>query len=415
MSQTRKIKKLLSQWEHENVKNEVELVAEDSLMPETTSKKPKMEEYLANRYDFRFNVLTGMTEYRKKNEGIFCALDERERNTLYMELRGDDIKCTFSGLLRFLHSSLIEEFHPFRAYFQMLPAWDGKDRLPDLAKRVSDHPLWIKAFHRWMLALAAQWMGIGHLHANSVAPILISTEQGMMKSTFCKSLMPSILEGYYTDKADLTAQGCLEHKLALMGIINLDEFDCIPDQRMAQLKNLMQMSSVTIRQAYKKNFRQLPRIASFIGTSNRPDLLTDPTGSRRFVCVEVMRKIDCSNMEMDHIYAQLKAELAAGERYWFTSAEEQEIQEHNASFYQVRPEEELIRSRYRAPLSGEQYEMLSLIEILDGLRSEHSHLLRRCDMKRFGIILQTIGMEKVHTRYGNRYKVVCVKGEGCER
>jgi hypothetical protein len=52
--------------------------------------------------------------------------------------------------------------------------------------------------------------------------------------------------------------------------------------------------------------------------------------------------------------------------------------------------------------------MLSLVDILAGLRSEHAHLLRRCDMKRFGVILQTLGMEKVHTRLGNRYKVVRV-------
>ena len=402
MNQTKKIKRLLTRWEKESSGQTADVQGVEK-QKET---KPKMEEYLVNRYDFRFNVLTGMTEYRRKTGTEFRILDERERNTLFMELRGEEIKCTFSGLLRFVHSSLIEEYHPFRSYFQELPTWDGKERLSLLAGRVSGNPLWIKAFHRWMLALTAQWMGMERLHANSVAPILISTEQGMMKSTFCKSLMPEALQNYYTDKADLSAQGFLEHKLALMGIINLDEFDSIPEQRMAQLKNLMQMPAVTIRQAYRKNFRQLPRIASFIGTSNRPDLLTDPTGSRRFVCIEVRQKIDCSNLEMDQVYAQLKAEIGSGERYWFTSAEEQEIQEHNASFRQIRPEEELLRAYYRAPLPDEEPEILSLVEIMDGLRSEHAHLLRRCDMKRFGIILQTLGMEKVHTRNGNRYKVV---------
>ena len=406
MSQAKKIKKMLSQWEQEKIRKVVAVPSENAVKPETSYGKPKMEEYLIKQYDFRFNVLTGLTEYRIKATGEFRALDERERNTLFIELRGKGIKCTFSGLLRFLHSSLIEEFHPFHTYFQMLPAWDGTNRITSLASRISDNPLWINCFHRWMLALTAQWMGIKKLHANSVAPILISTEQGMMKSTFCKSLMPKVLQDYYTDKVDLTTQGFLEHKLALMGIINLDEFDSLSEQRMAQLKNLMQASTVTIRQTYKKNFRQLPRIASFIGTSNRPDLLTDPTGSRRFVCVEVKHKIDCSNMEMDQVYAQLKAELEAGERHWFTSAEEEEIQKHNASFYQIRPEEELLRTHYRAPIDGEEPEMLSLIDILDELKREHAHLFYRCDMKRFGIFLQTIGIEKVHTRHGNQYKVI---------
>ena len=408
MSQTKKIKKLLSQWEQENVNKVAEIANESIVQTETFHAKSKMEDFLYSRYDFRFNVLTGMTECRKKQEGEFHALDERERNTLFMELRGNEIKSTFSGLLRFLHSSLIEEYHPFHAYFQTLPVWDGKDRITGLAKRVSENPLWIKSFHRWLVAVTAQWLGVGSVHANSMAPILISTEQGMMKSTFCKSLMPDVLQSYYTDKIDFLAQGSLEQKLALMGIINLDELDSMPEHRMAQLKNLMQASSVTIRQAYKKNFRQLPRIASFIGTSNRLDLLTDLTGSRRFICIEVKHKIDCSNMEMEQVYAQLQAELAAGERYWFTSAEEKEIQEHNSSFYQVRPEEELLRTRYRAPQPGEQYEMPSLVDMLDDIKRTHPHLFRRCDMKRFGVILQTLGIEKVHTRYGNRYKVIRV-------
>ena len=409
MNQVKKIKRMLTQWEQEKKEQSVDIPKEEMTKVKNISNKTCMEKYLKSHYNFRFNVLMGETEYCKKAETEFHVLGERERNTLFLELRRKDVKCTYSGLLRFVHSSMIEEFHPFYNYFQNLPAWDGKDRMVDLAKRVSNTSLWFKTFHRWMLALTAQWMGIEKLHANSMAPILVSTEQGMMKSTFCKSLMPKTLENYYTDKVDLSAQGGLEHKLALMGIINLDEFDCISEQRMAQLKNLMQMPSVTIRQAYKKNFRQLPRIASFIGTSNRFDLLTDPTGSRRFMCVEVKQKIDCSNLEMDQVYAQLKTELAAGERYWFTSAEEQEIQEHNSSFYQIRPEEELLRTRYRAPLPNEHFEMLSLVDILAGLRNEHAHLLRRCDLKRFGIILQILGMEKMHTRYGNRYKVVRIE------
>ena len=406
MSKVKKIKRMLTQWEQEKREQALNVSSEEMVEVDTCHGKSSMEEYLERQYRFRYNVLTGLTEYCKKSETEFRILGERERNTLFLELCGKEIKCTYSGLLRFVHSSMIKEHHPFHAYFENLSAWDGKDRVINLAKRVSNHPLWIKTFHRWMLALTAQWMGMEKLHANSMAPILVSTEQGMMKSTFCKSLMPKMLEDYYTDKADLSAQGFLEHKLALMGIINLDEFDSISDQRMAQLKNLMQMPSVTIRQAYKKNFRQLPRIASFIGTSNRFDLLTDPTGSRRFMCVEIKQKIDCSNLEMDQVYAQLKTELNAGERYWFTSAEEQDIQEHNSLFYQIRPEEELLRTHYRAPLPGEHFEMLSLVDILAGLRNEHAHLLRRCDLKRFGIILQTLGMEKVHTRHGNRYKVV---------
>ena len=404
MNRTKRIKKALVRMENKRLEMPVVGEEQEAIVSPCTD----METFLSMHYQFRFNVLTGMTEYRVKQEGCadFRVLDERERNTIFMKLKGEKLKCTFSGLLRYIHSSLIEEYHPFKSFFSNLPSWDGRDHVSELAARVSDNPLWIKGFHRWMLAVVAQWQGLDTVHANSVAPVLISTEQGMMKSTFCKSLMPECLQAYYTDRIDMTSEGCLENKLALMGLINMDEFDQIPTNRMAQLKNLMQTPSITIRQAYKKNFRQLPRIASFIGTSNRKDLLTDPTGSRRFLCIEVMQKIDCTSLDINQVYAQLKTELANGERYWFTSEEEQEIQENNSPYRQVRPEEELLLSHYRIPMEGEAYEMLSLVEMLNELRSEYAPLLRHCDYKLFGCFLQAAGMERVHTRQGNRYKVV---------
>lgn len=99
----------------------------------------------------------------------------------------------------------------------------------------------------------------------------------------------------------------------------------------------MQMPALNLRKAYKKNYRLLPRIASFIGTSNRKDLLTDPTGSRRFICVEVEGRIDCTHINHDQLYAQLRHELLTGERYWFTSEEEAEIQRHNLDFTESCP------------------------------------------------------------------------------
>ena len=67
--------------------------------------------------------------------------------------------------------------------------------------------------------MTAQWMGVTGSHANSVAPLLISTEQGYLKSTFCKSLLPPALQRYYMDKVDLTSQGHIERRLAEMGLL----------------------------------------------------------------------------------------------------------------------------------------------------------------------------------------------------
>lgn len=85
--------------------------------------------------------------------------------------------------------------------------------------------------------------------------------------------MPVALRRYYLDNLKLTSEGKAERLLSEMGLINLDEFDKYASAKMPLLKNLMQMSSLNICKAYQRNFRNLPRIASFIGTSNRFDLL----------------------------------------------------------------------------------------------------------------------------------------------
>ena len=115
-----------------------------------------------------------------------------------------------------------------------------------LQRRVSDKDLWIRSFHRWMLAATAQWTGSGDRgrRANSVAPLLISTVQGLGKSTFCRMLLPDELRDYFTESFDLTNASSAENKLASYGLINLDEFDRLPASRMPQLKNLMQMEDL---------------------------------------------------------------------------------------------------------------------------------------------------------------------------
>lgn len=379
-------------------------------------KPDELSRFLNDNYRFRFNLLSEVTEYQSAHSTAseFTFLGEREMNTICIEAFNAGICCRDRDVKRYICSTYIETYHPFHMYLDRLPEWDGTDRMTDLSARVSTRPYWKNCFHRWMLALTAQWMGLNRgIHANCTAPLLISTEQGRHKSTFCKSLVPPSLQAYYTDQLDMSGENSTEIKLALMGLINLDEFDRLSVRKMAQLKNLMQMPSLNVRKAYKKNYSQLPRIASFIGTSNRKDLLTDPTGSRRFICVEVENMIDCTGIDHDQLYAQLKHELLSGARYWFTTDEEAEIQRHNEEFYRIMPEEEIFRSHFRAAASDETCELLSLADILEVLREHHRGLMRNINLAHFGSALVASGVERLHTREGNRYRVVRL-GEGRE-
>ena len=178
---------------------------------------------------------------------------------------------------------------------------------------------------------------------------------------------------------------------------------------MPLLKNLMQASALNIRKAYKRSASALPCIASFIGTSNREDLLVDRTGSRHFLCVSLEHAIDCvTPVEHEQLYAQLKAELLSGKRSWFNKEEEQAIQQHNALFYKHIPEEEVFRLCFRfATQEDHPQEVLTLsaTQLFERMKATHPSVMRGMTVYSLSRILPRLG-ERVHTAKGNVYRVV---------
>ena len=376
----------------------------------------RLSRYLKLHYAFRYNLLTERTECARLNAEkadeahhlTYTPVDSRTLNGIALSAIENGVECWDRDVKRYVESDHVQAYHPFELYFKNLPEWDGKDRVTELARRVSDKDVWIRSFHRWMLAVTAQWTGSGNRdrRANSVAPLLVSPTQGLGKSTFCRMLLPKELRDYFTESFDLTNASSAENKLASYGLINLDEFDRLPVSRMPQLKNLMQMEDLRVRRAYRRSAEALPRIASFIGTSNRRDLLTDLSGSRRFICVEVEHAIDCTT-PIDHaqLYAQLLHELNNGERCWFSKAEEAEIQAANRPFYRITPAEELIGSCFAFAESGEQgARLMSAADIYTVLKKKNPAALKDCSCTSFSRLLAQLG-RRVHTRYGNGYWV----------
>ena len=375
----------------------------------------RLAAFAEERYDLRHNLLTGQAEFRPKGQdaATFLPLTARDLNSLCLAAHEAGIPCWDRDVSRFVASDRLPDYHPFRDYFDRLPPWDGKDRLDALARRVSDSALWVSGFRRWMLAVAAQWMGMGNGHANSMAPVLVSGRQGLGKSTFCRNLLPPELS-YYTDSVDVANTARMEQLLVGMEIINLDEFDRIPVRRHPALKNVMQLTDLHVRKAYRRDTLRLPRIASFIATSNSHELLSDPSSSRRFLCVEVERPIDNTNIEHAQIYAQLKDMFLGGERYGFTAEKEAEIQRANVAFYRIFPAEEAFARHFRAARPDEEALSVSLPELIALLRKRQPGTLTGIGMQEFSRALVAAGVERRHTEKGNRYRIVPLEHEGCK-
>ncbi len=379
---------------------------------ETEQIQQKMEQYLLNRYHFRFNVLTEQTEYSKKGNGIpiYKVISQRTLNSLCLEARARHINCWDKDVSRFVNSEQMPDYHPLLSYMDALPEWDGKDRVTPLAQRISAKSFWVNSFHRWLLGVTAQWSGRMARCANAVAPMLVSSEQGRCKSTFCELLMPDSLKAYFTDSFELTGQAGCEQKLAFFGLINLDEYDRLPPQKLPLLKNLMQMKKLDFRKSHRSSYSHLPRMASFIGTSNRKALLTDPSGSRRYFFAEVKEKIDCSPLEHKQLFAQLKAELDEGKRYWFSAEEEAELKLRNQAYYALPTETEMVFHYFRLPEKDEDFKLYSAVALFNFLLKRYPAAMRGMTVNKMGRIMNSIGAERMHTTTGNMYKLVPLAG-----
>lgn len=150
----------------------------------------------------------------------------------------------------------------------------------------------------------------------------------------------------------------------------------------------------------------LPRTASFIGTSNEVELLNDPTGSRRFLCVLLEHDIDCSPLDHAQLFAQLKAEVLAGASLFLSKSEERELEEHNRAFWRRSPMMEVLWQCFRLPRGREDGEHLTASQIFVAMQQRFPAALRQQTPEGLGRLLRGEGLRPTHTRQGNTYRLV---------
>lgn len=264
----------------------------------------RMISFLTMRYAFRYNTVLSCTEYRPVAlpADSFTPLDSRMLRRIILEVQREGIEVGPNDIRNYIESDYVRQFDPVGEYLASCEgAWDGHDHIGDLARTVpTDAPLWHKWFKTWLLAMVSQWQNQpSRLYGNSVAPLLISP-QGYHKSTFCRRLLPDALKWGYTDSLTLSDRRQVMLTMSQQLLINLDEFNQIsPRVQQGFLKNVIQLPSIKAKRPYGTHLEELPRKASFIATSNMTDILSDPSGNRRFIGIELTAPIDTSRVP-DH-------------------------------------------------------------------------------------------------------------------
>ena len=334
-------------------------------VPPETLLTMRIDMFLRENYELRKNVMRGVAEYRHRlGLGFdFQDLTEEARNSMTLRALELGIKCWDKDIRRYVGSDDIELYDPIEDYLDRLPRWDRRDRIDALARRVpADDPQWPYLFHVWMRSMVAMWQGKGQ-SGNALVPLIIG-RQGCGKSSFCRILLPRELREYYNDRINFKNEADLNLGLTSFALINLDEFDSVTQRQQIVLKYLVSTAELKYRPPYGKAYSAHRRYASFIGTTNELTPLVDPTGSRRFVCVEAKGIIDfLTPIDYQQVYAQLAEEISRGERYWLTKDEEQELQQANRRYQRVSGIGEMLASLCRQPSSADEGRWLTLRDI----------------------------------------------------
>lgn len=374
----------------------------------------RMISFLTMRYAFRYNTVLSCTEYRPValSADSFTPLDPRMLRRIILEVQREGIEVSPNDIRNYIESDYVRQFDPVDDYLASCEgAWDGHDHIGDLARTVpTDAPLWHKWFKTWLLAMVSQWQNQpSRLYGNSVAPLLISP-QGYHKSTFCRRLLPDALKWGYTDSLTLSDRRQVMLAMSQQLLINLDEFNQIsPRVQQGFLKNVIQLPSIKAKRPYGTHLEELPRKASFIATSNMIDILSDPSGNRRFIGIELTAPIDTSRVPDHHqLFAQALQLLRNGSRSWFDKAETEQIMLWNRRYEIQEPADQYFSLCFSVaddPLDPSA-EWLSTAEIFDVIKQKVGSSLQVNTLIAFGRKLANMpGMRRRKCETCTRYLV----------
>ena len=221
-----------------------------NVMKQTEEFRPKRQQDSTNgnsdttnfRYDST-NFSYDSTNYCNGDTTVWRQLTDREMRRIAIE-QMEEVGVAWSvDVELYVRSALIPSYNPVTDYLERCGTWDGReDYIRRMATRVpTAYRQWPDLFHRWLLAMVAQWMNLSRDFGNSVVPMLIGG-QGTHKSTFCKLVLPPELREYYIDDVKMDSAEQVERMLGRMLLVNIDEYNAKTPREQAKIKRILTMA-----------------------------------------------------------------------------------------------------------------------------------------------------------------------------
>ena len=256
-------------------------------------------------------------------------------------------------------------------------------------------------------------MQLDTLHGNECVPTLIGS-QGCGKTTFLRRLLPQHLRQYYLDHLNLSNKFDKEMALTNNLLVNLDELDAIRPTQHAALKQTLSKSKVNGRPIYGASQEDRARYASFVATTNNPHPLTDATGRRRYICVQIPDGHYINNVgeiDYDQLYAQVVHEVVEEKApYWFSNDEVARIQELNQNFQEKKDMAELVKACFRKPKENEDYQSMDSTALLEMIKKDYPSIqINRSARICLGLTMKELGFTHTNPKNVPHYQVIPVR------
>ena len=379
-----------------------------------------IEVFLTDNYRFRRNVLSGKVEFLTlpENDGsAWRPLSQEALNSIILRAEREHVleeENPTAQIKLYVNSEEVPQYNPAQEFINGLPKWDGKNHVASLFSRLPGISTEQHGFLAvWIRSVVAHWLQMDVLHGNECVPTLIGN-QGCGKTTFVRRLLPPQLREYYMDHLNLSNKFDKDMALTNNLLVNLDELDAIRPSQHAALKQTLSKSKVNARPVFGRTQEDRPRFASFVATTNNPHPLSDPTGSRRYICLAIPdgQMVDNEgDIDYGQLYAQVLYELRdQNAPYWFNNLEVQRIQQLNQNFMEEKDIAEILNACIRKPDDGEVVQSMDCKQLLEIIQKEYPLVANTRSTKiHIGLAMKEAGYEL--TKRGNRpyYKVVLLK------
>ena len=389
-----------------------------------------VELFLNENYCFRRNVLNGKVEFTMKSDkdvlpdeagnrtsdssSDWRPLTQEAFNSIIRRAKKEQV-CEKGSpkteIMEFVHSEDVPVHNPIGDYLKQLPKWNGQNHIAQLFSRLpgitSEQQGYLAT---WFLSAVAHWLQMDTLHGNECVPTLIGA-QGCGKTTFFHRLLPTELRQYYLDHLNLSNKFDKEMALTNNLLVNLDELDAIRPSQHAALKQTLSKSKVNGRPIYGCAQEDRPRFASFVATTNNPHPLTDPTGSRRYICLQIPegQYIDNSgDIDYEQLYAQAMYELTVAKTpYWFSNDEVARIQQLNQNYLVQKDIAEMVEACFRKPKEGEVAKLMNSKMLLTHIQHQYPSVdINHGNKVRVGQAMASLGYESADHSNVPFYKVI---------